>query len=318
MRFLHPHFLWLLLILLPLALLLSQKKVAPALRFSALGAARDAAKKQRSKPGRMHFFLRLIGVALLIFALARPQYGESTTEVKASGIDILLAVDTSGSMAALDFQLDDKAANRLAVVKKVVRDFIEKRPNDRIGLLAFSGLPYLVSPLTLDHQWLLERLDVLTTKTIKEDGTAIGSAIGAAVNRLREREAKSKIIILLTDGVNNTGKITPFIAAEAAEAMQIKVYTVGVGSKGDAPFPVEDTFGRKRLVYQRVDIDEATLQRATDTASLKKIYDEINMMEKTTHTISRFDNYSELFPFLLVLFFIISGVELLRTTRRIP
>ncbi len=329
MRFLHPDFLWLLFILLPLAFLFSQKKAVPALRFSTIGIARDIAKKQKGNLGKASLFLRLIGITLLIFALARPQYGESTTEIKASGIDILLAVDTSGSMGAMDFHLDNKAANRLAVVKKVVRDFIEKRPNDRIGLLAFSGLPYLVSPLTLDHEWLLERLDVLTTKTIKEDGTAIGSAIGTAVNRLRERQAKSKIVILLTDGVNNAGKVPPLIAAEAAEALKIKVYTIGVGSKGDAPFPVEDSFGRKRLIYQKVDIDEATLQavakktgalyfRATDTASLEKIYSEINTMERTTHKISRFENYTELFPFFLLFFFIVSGIELVLAIRRIP
>ncbi len=329
MRFVNPAFLWLLFFLLPLAFFFCKKSVVPALRFSTIDIARNIARGQRLNMDKAHFFLRLFGLALLIVALARPQYGRSTTETEASGIDILLAVDISGSMKALDFRLDTRAVNRLAVVKKVVRDFVYQRPNDRIGLIAFSGLPYLVCPLTLDHQWLLQRLDAIQTGAIQEEGTAIGSAIGSAVNRLRKREAKSKIIILLTDGANNRGRIPPLVAAEAAEALKIKVYTIGAGSRGDVPFPVIDPFGQQRLIYKRADIDEETLQqvakktgalyfRATDTTSLEKIYNEINTMETTTKKIARFENYRELFPYLLLLFFLLVGIESRLAMRRIP
>ncbi len=264
MRFVHPALLWLLLVLLPLIFFFCKKSVVPALRFSTVDIARNMTKGQKLDMDTARFVLRLLGLALLIIALARPQYGKSITEIEASGIDILLAVDISGSMKALDFRLDNRAVNRLAVVKKVVREFVDKRPNDRIGLIAFSGLPYLVCPVTLDHQWLLQRLDALTTGAIQEEGTAIGSAIGTAVNRLHKKEAKSKIVILLTDGDNNSGKVPPVVAAEAAEALKIKVYTIGVGSKGDVPFPVTDPFGQQRLIYTRVDIDEKTLQQVAE------------------------------------------------------
>ncbi len=329
MRFLHPDILWLLLFLLPLAFLFRKKDAAPALRFPTVDIAKTVVRKQKFQLGKAGFLLRLLGLSLLVIALARPQYGESTTEIKASGIDILLAVDLSSSMKAMDFQLDNKPVNRLTVVKKVIRAFIEERPNDRIGLLAFSGLPYLVSPLTLDHQWLLQRLDALQIGNIDEEGTAIGSAIGAAVNRLNKRKAKSKVIILLTDGVNNSGKVPPLVAAEAAEALKIKVYTIGAGSKGDVPFPVKDSFGRQRLIYQQADIDEETLQqvakttgalyfRATNTNSLEKIYNEINSMEKTTKKIFKFENYNELFPYTIFLFFLVAAIETFLATRRIP
>jgi Ca-activated chloride channel homolog len=181
--------------------------------------------------------LRLLVLALLILGLARPQFGRGTTEVDASGIDIVLAVDVSGSMEALDFELAGRPVSRIEVVKQVVSRFIEDRPNDRIGLVAFAGRPYLVSPLTLDHDWLQQRLDQVRIGMV-EDGTAIGSAIASSVNRLREQEAKSRIVILLTDGMNNAGKVPPALAAEAAESLGIKVYTIGAGTRGNAPMPV--------------------------------------------------------------------------------
>ena len=164
--------------------------------------------QEKLRPGNILLLLRLGVLALLILALAGPQLGSSTTEIKASGIDILLAVDVSGSMEAMDFTLDGKPANRLAVVKKVVDEFIEQRPNDRIGLLAFAGRPYLVSPLTLDHEWLRKRLESIEIGMV-EDGTAIGSAIGSGTNRLRDQKSKSRLLILLTDGMNNAGSVPP-------------------------------------------------------------------------------------------------------------
>jgi Ca-activated chloride channel family protein len=159
--------------------------------------------------------------------------------VQASGIDIVLALDVSGSMQAMDFKVDGQPANRIDIVKTIVAKFIEDRPNDRIGIVAFAGAPYLVSPLTLDHDWLEQNLSRVQTAGV-EDGTAIGSAIATCVNRLRDTPAKSKIVVLLTDGMNNSGKISPIAAAEAAKALGVKVYTIAAGVRGDAPVPVKD------------------------------------------------------------------------------
>ncbi len=328
MRFLHPELLWLLALLPVLAYLRGVWGAAPALIFSSTSVAASLSGAKRSRIGALNFVLRLAALFLLILAIARPQLGNSTTEIEASGIDILLAVDVSGSMEAMDFTLGGKPVNRLAVVKKVVDEFIDQRPNDRIGLLAFGGRPYLVSPLTLDHNWLRKRLESLAIGMV-EDGTAIGSAIGSGTNRLRDRKSKSRILILLTDGMNNAGRIPPLVAAEAAETLNIKVYTIGAGTRGEAPIPVTDNFGRRRLIRAAVDIDEKTLSkvaemtgalyfRATDTASLTKIYDEINKMETTTRTMKKFENYRDLFPFLILGIFMVLGLEMYRTQTRVP
>jgi Ca-activated chloride channel family protein len=328
MRFLHPELLWLFALLPLVAFLYSRRGAAPALLFSTTSIAAKVGGGRKAQPGKLGFALRLISLGLLILCIARPQLGTSTTEIEASGIDILLTVDVSGSMKAMDFTLGGKPTNRLEVVKMVVDQFIEERPNDRIGLLAFAGRPYLVSPLTLDHSWLRKRLESLRIGMI-EDGTAIGSAIGSGINRLRDRKSKSKILILLTDGVNTAGRIPPIAAAEAAETLGIKVYTIGAGTKGEAPMPVTDGFGRKRLVQVQVDIDEKTLTdvaqltgaiyfRATDTASLEKVYAEINKMETTTRTIKKFENYRELFPYLLLIMLLVLGAELYQSRKRMP
>ncbi len=328
MRFLYPELLWLLALLPMLALIRGKCGPAPALVFSTTSLLASMAEGRKARPGRLLATLRLLALALLILACARPQQGNTTTEIEASGIDILLAVDVSGSMEALDFTLQGRAANRLDVVKSVIRQFIEQRPNDRIGLLAFSGRPYMVSPLTLDHDWLLQRLDALAIGMV-EDGTAIGSAIGVGLSRLQDPAAKSRILILLTDGINNAGAVPPLVAAEAAEALGIKIYTIGAGTKGEAPMPVVDAFGRKRLVQVKVDIDDETLGqvaaltgahyfRATDTKSLEKVYDEINNMETTTRIIKKFENYRELFPWLVAAALFFLGGELLLSRHRLP
>jgi Ca-activated chloride channel family protein len=328
MRFLHPEFLWLLALLPFLALIHGRRGAAPALTFSSTSLAASLATAKKARPGTLLLLLRLVVLFLLILALARPQQGSSTTEIEASGIDILLAVDVSGSMEAMDFTLDGKPTDRLDVVKKVVEEFIDQRPNDRIGLLAFGGRPYLVSPLTLDHNWLKKRLASLQIG-VAEDGTAIGSAIGSGTNRLRDKKSKSRILILLTDGMNNSGRIPPLVAAEAAETLGIKVYTIGAGSRGEAPMPVTDAFGRKRLIRARVDIDEETLKkvaeltgaryfRATDTASLGKIYKEINGMETTTRTIKKFEHYRELFPFFILAGLTLLFAEIVIARRKLP
>jgi len=228
--------------------------------------------------------------------------------VQASGIDIILAVDVSRSMLAEDFTIGSARSNRLEAVKQVTEKFIESRRNDRIGIVAFAGRPYLVSPLTLDHDWLLQNLERLRIGLV-EDGTAIGSAIASSANRLKERESKSKIIVLLTDGDNNAGKVTPATAAEAAKALGIKVYTIGAGTRGYAPVPVP-MFGR--IVYRdvKVEVDEETLKqiaqiadgqffRATDSKSLQQIFDQIDKLEKSTVELSQFKQYRELFPWVL-------------------
>jgi Ca-activated chloride channel family protein len=212
-------------------------------------------------------------------------------------------------MQALDFTVDNYRVNRIAVVKSVVSRFIDERPNDRIGLIAFAAAPYIVSPLTLDHDWLLQNLERINVG-IGDDGTAIGSAIAAAVNHLRTTTAKSKVVILLTDGVNNSGKISPLAAAEAARALGVRVYTIGVGVRGKAPIPVRDEAGKIHVIMANVDVDEKTLQavanetggqfyRATDTNSLQKIYDQINRYETSAQTIQKFEHVEELYSWTL-------------------
>ncbi len=327
-RFAYPQLLWLLAILPLLVFFRGKHGPAPALLFSTTSIAGLIADGRKSRPGRLPTILRMLCLALLILALARPQFGNTTTTIKASGIDILLAVDVSGSMEARDFTLNGEPASRLEVVKNVVARFIRQRPNDRIGLIAFAGRPYLVCPLTLDHDWLQKRLDTLKTGMI-EDGTAIGSAIASGSNRLRASKAKSRILILLTDGMNNGGKIAPLTAAEAAETLGIKIYTIGAGTRGEAPMPMIDQFGRKRMVMVQVDIDEKTLRqvakqtgaqyfRAVNTRSLEKIYKEINKMETTTRKIKHFTMYRELFRYPLLSALLLLGLELIFTTRRLP
>ena len=260
-RFLHPFWLWLLLLLPLLALWRGRKGPVAAIEYSNTALARQVARQARSRSGRWLNTLRLASIALLVVALARPQLGRSSTVVQASGVDIMLALDVSGSMEALDFKLSGQPANRVDVVKSVVAKFIEARPNDRIGMVAFAGAPYLVSPLTLDHDWLLQNLDRVRIGIV-EDGTAIGSAIAIGVNRLRDQPGKSKVLVLLTDGQNNAGKVTPQTAAEAARAMGVKVYTIGAGVRGEAPMPVTDAFGNHRMVMAKVDVDEDSLRRS--------------------------------------------------------
>lgn len=330
-RFLNPEFLWLLALLPLIAMWRGRKGRVAAVEYSNVAIARTVARETRSRPARWTTMLRLLVPTLLILGLARPQYGQGRSEVQASGVDLMLAVDVSGSMEALDFTLNGQPANRLDCVKSVVSKFVEARPNDRIGLVAFAGAPYLVSPLTLDHEWLKQNLDRVRIGLI-EDSTAIGSALATSVNRLRDQPSKSKIVVLLTDGMNNAGKVAPQTAAEAAKAMGVKVYTIGAGAQGEAPVPVKDQFGNQRIVMAKVDVDEAALKkiadetggkffRATDTDSLHKIYAEIDRMEKTTHQVKKFSKYRELFALAVVPGLMLLGLTLgLEQTRfrRLP
>ena len=217
-----------------------------------------------------------------------------------------------GSMLAEDFTIGGERANRLEAVKQVTQKFIEGRPNDRIGIVCFAGRPYLVSPLTLDHDWLLQNLERVRIGLV-EDGTAIGSAIASAANRLKDKEAKSKIVVLLTDGDNNAGKVTPVTAAEAAKALGIKVYTIGAGTRGYAPMPVQDILdaatdlsqnvkvgrGRGRRLKKIAEIDGRKFYRATDTKTLKQIFEQIDKLEKSTVELNQYKQYRDLFPWFL-------------------
>lgn len=307
--FAQPGWLLLLLLVPLLAYLKGRKGGVPALIFSSTAPLRALGNEARSRAGQLQAGLFFCALALLITALARPQAGKSMSRSEASGIDIMVLIDVSKSMLAEDFTIGGQRANRLETIKAVTQRFIEKRPNDRIGIVAFAGKPYLVSPLTLDHDWLFENLERVKIGLV-EDGTAIGSAIAAGCNRLKERPAKSKVLILLTDGDNNAGKVPPETAAEAAKALGIKVYAIGAGSRGLAPFPFMDPFGR--TVYQNVnvefneaglkkvaDIAEGKFYRATDTRSLENIYGEIDRLEKTTVELTKYRQYRDLFPWFV-------------------
>jgi Ca-activated chloride channel homolog len=310
LRFLQPEWFWL-LALLPLVMLWRGRRgPVAAIEYSHVGLMREVARPSSSRIGRWVWLFPLLGAALMIAGLARPQRTHSRTEVTANGIDIVLALDVSGSMQALDFLIDGRRVNRIEVVKSVVARFIDQRPGDRIGMIAFAGGPYLVSPITLDHDWLQQNLERVNVGA-GDDGTAIGSALAASVNRLRLTPAKSKVVILLTDGMNNTGKIPPIAAAEAAKVMGVKVYTIGVGVHGKAPIPVKDELGNVHVIMAKVDVDEKTLQavadatggkfyRATDTDSLQQIYDQINRLERTAQTVQKFEHVEELYSWALL------------------
>jgi Ca-activated chloride channel family protein len=272
--------------------------------------------RRRSRAGDFLTGLLYLALISLIVALARPQEGKTITRTQASGVDIMLVIDVSRSMLAEDFTIGGQRANRLEAVKQVTETFIRERPNDRIGIVAFAGRPYLVSPLTLDHDWLRQNLE-RTRIGLVEDGTAIGSALAAASNRLKDKESKSKLVVLLTDGDNNMGRVSPATAAEAAQALGIKVYTIGSGSRGNAPYPVGDAFGR--TVYRQipVEFDEEILKqiaattggsyfRATDTQSLQGIFSEIDELEKSEVEIQKVEQYKDLFPW-----FVLAGAVLL-------
>lgn len=302
---------WLALVLLvPLALRAARRPLRrAALRFPSLGVLRTVAPRGAGRRRLVLLALRAGVLVLIAVALARPQTGTAATKVHREGVDVMLAVDISGSMLAEDFTVGDARANRLQAVKSVVEEFVAARPEDRIGLVVFAARPYTQSPLTLDHGWLLQNLARAEIGMI-EDGTAVGSALATAVNRLRPSTATSKFVVLLTDGQSNAGRITPQTAAEAAAALGIKVYTVGAGTRGMAPYPTKDLFGNKVYRPMEVDIDEDTLKkiatttharyfRATDTPTLREIYAEIDRSEKTAFEAPLYLDYTELYPWLV-------------------
>lgn len=302
MQFAYPYLLWLLVLLVPIVgyYIWRTMRGGATIQISSLDALKQAPRTIRYYLRHLPFVLRATAFALLVVALARPQDVERLAHTDTEGIDIMLSIDVSGSMLARDFKPD-----RITAAKEVAGAFIADRYGDRIGLVAFAGEAFTQSPLTTDQGTLQTLLSRIRSGLI-EDGTAIGNGLATAINRLRESDAKSKVIILLTDGVNNRGSITPMTAAEIAKAQGMRVYTIGVGTEGMAPYPALDMFGQMTFVQQKVEIDEKTLTtiaemtggryfRATDKEKLKAIYDEINRMERSKVEVSEHVTYHELF-----------------------
>ncbi len=317
----QPEWLWLLLLIPLLAVLLGRTNRISAMLFPSTHVARAFSKKKSQNPMRWLFRLRFLALALLILALTRPMIGHQHKEIQAKGIDIILALDVSSSMNALDFRLKGREVRRIEAVKAAVEQFTKDRPDDRIALLMFAAKPYLMSPLTLDHDFLLDRLYRIDTGII-EDGTAIGTALARSIRRLHHRDAESRVVILLTDGENNRGNITPVQAAQTAVPLGIKVYTIGAGTKGLAKVLVKDQFGREFVDRQEVRIDEETLEeiaeltggryfRATDLGELENVYKEIDQLEKSTQAIQGFTVDRELFPYFLAAALLIVLLEII-------
>jgi len=308
-----------------------RKDTAPSFRFS---DQRFFSAIRPSLKIRLKTYLPYVRypiVILFFLALARPVSILEESHVRQEGIDIVLAIDCSSSMLAEDFVINRRRQNRLAVVKPVVQDFVRDRDGDRIGIVAFARRAYMVCPLTLDYEWLITNLERVEVGLI-EDGTAVGSAIASSLLRLKDSTAKSKVVILLSDGVNNAGRVDPLAAAEAAKALGIKIYTIGVGTKGLVPFPATDFWGRKRYRKIRIDVDEGLLAqiaadtggqyfRATDTDTLRQIYKAIDLLEKTTVEEYGYRHYKELFYlFLIPALLVLVGEVIVRYTvvRTIP
>lgn len=305
--FAHPRF-FLLFLLLPFMIwwqVSKKKKANPALRLTTLKGIGEVKPSWRVQLRPVMFILRLVGLAALIVALARPQTSNVKENIESEGIDIVLSLDVSGSM-----QAEDLKPNRIEAAKKVALEFVEERPTDRVGLVVFAGESFTQVPITIDHNVLKEQLQQIKSGLL-QDGTAIGMGLATGVDRLRTSKAKSKILILLTDGVNNTGLIDPSTALEIAKTYGVRVYTIGIGTEGEAPYPVQTPMGTQTRMMP-VQIDEALLKkiadetggkyyRATSNKSLREIYSEIDKLEKTKIEISSYKRYAELFfPFALI------------------
>jgi Ca-activated chloride channel homolog len=312
MTFGHPYLLLLLLLLPVLAWLKGRRGQPPAFLYSSVRLLGGITRANRSRAGSFLAALRWLTLALLIIALSQPRLTQSEQRITASGVDIVVTLDLSGSMRAEDFELARKRVNRLIIAKDVLKKFIENRRSDRIGLVAFASEAYIAAPLTLDHDFLLQNLERLQIGSIDESQTAIGSALSTAINRLRELRSKSKIVILMTDGQNNAGKVAPLTVAEAAKTLGVKVYTIGVGTRGMAPTPVgRNPFTGETIFEPRpVDIDEETLQkvadmtrgkyyRADNAQKFQAIYAEIDKLEKTEAEVKKYAHHRELLGWFL-------------------
>lgn len=312
-EFYSPYYL-LLLLLVPVLIWYYErrrKNIEPRMIFPSGEILKQTRWTLRTIYARYNYVTRILIFILIVFALARPRAGTKKQIIHTEGIDIVLAIDISTSMQAMDF-----TPNRLEAAKKIAIDFVRGRISDRIGVISFAGESFTQCPLTIDYNIVIRSLHNLNFATQEWDGTAIGNAIATAVNRLKSSKAKSKVVILLTDGVNNTGEIDPKTAAQLAKTFNIKIYTIGAGTKGTANYPVITPFG-KRVVPMKVEIDEELLKeiasitggkyfRATDNQTLKQIYEKINKLEKSRIEVKEFINYKELFVYFVLGAFLLS------------
>jgi len=307
---LHPWMLLLILLVPPLLWFRYAGRRQSALRFSDGRALRALPASWVTYARHLLPILYAAGLMLLVVAMARPQKGLDESRTTREAIDIVLLIDVSSSMLAEDFFIEGRRVNRMEVCLHAAKEFIQRRRDDRISVIAFAGVPYVMSPLTFDHGWLLQQVNRIEIAMVR-DGTAIGSAIASGLNRLRDSEAESKVIVLLTDGVNNAGTLSPENAARAAAALGVRVHAIGAGTQTHAPFPVRDPFGGRRYVQQLAVFDEVQLRRiaditggayfhAHDTEALGRIYAEIDALERTEIEVEEFTRYEERFmPFLL-------------------
>jgi len=317
-EFAHPGYLYLLLGIIPFVLwyVFRHSKLQPDLRISSVTPVKSVSKSTKVTLRHLLFILRMTALVFIIIILARPQSTERQEKTTTEGIDIVLAIDISGSMLARDFTPD-----RLEAAKDVAIEFISGRPYDRIGLVVFSAESFTQCPLTTDHAVLINLFKDIKSGII-EDGTAIGLGLSNAVKRLKDSEAKSKVIILLTDGMNNTGSVDPLTAAEIAKTFGIRVYTIGVGMKGMAPYPFKDVFGRTVIQKVPVEIDEPTLQeiadmtngnyfRATNNEKLRQIYTEIDKLEKSKIDVKEYSRKQEEYRFYAGIALLLLLIEML-------
>ena len=306
MKFAHPEFFWLLLVVPVMAYFhfWRESRRTSDFRFPAVALLQSLDKTMRVRLRHLPFVLRVLAVGLLVVVLARPQKFDAETKRKVEGVDIILCMDMSTSMLA-----EDLKPNRVEAAKKVAQEFVQGRTTDRIGIVPFQAVSWTQCPLTTDISVVVNIIGDLRSGMV-EDGTAIGMALATSLNRLRESEAKSKVVVLLTDGQNNRGELDPVTAGQAAQALGIRVYTTGVGTRGYAPYPIETVFG-KRYQNVPVTIDEDMLKeiatltggkyfRATDEKILRQVYQEIDKLERTKIDVEEYRRVAEVFsPYLL-------------------
>ena len=317
----------LVLILIPLLLAYFwyeyRRQDGTSFKFSSLFLMRQLESTWRGRWSFLPWVLRVLVLVLLLIALAGPRKLLSQSKLASEGIDIVLALDVSGSMSAEDYVINAHRISRLDIIKSTVENFVQQRTNDRLGLIVFGSQAYTVCPLTTDHEWLLENLRQVRIGLI-EDATAIGSGIATSLLRLKDSKAKTRIIVLLTDGANNSGTIQPLDAAKMAQALGVKIYTIGAGTTGLVPFPVTDEFGNKHYEQAQFDFDEDTLKkiammtggdyfRAADTDSLQRCYAQIDKLEKTKIEEKGYKQYEPLFGYFVDASLVLLVLELILT-----
>ena len=323
MTWAHPYFFLLLLLLPLLAWLKGRRGLPPAFLYSSVKLVEGLTRARRSQAGNILTALRWLALAVFVAALAQPRLSKSTTEVKASGIDIVVALDLSGSMTTQDYVEGDQRVDRFDLAKSVLIKFVKERPNDRIGLVVFAAQAFIASPMTLDHDYLLENIDRLQIGTINSDATAIGDGLMTTLNRLRELKSKSRIVVLMTDGGNNSGKIDPITATEAARTLGVKIYTIGLGNRElveqmNLPasyLPDEDT------LQKIAQLTGGVFYRADSSEKLNSIYDQIDKLEKSEAVVSKYTQYKDLFSWFILAGFLLLLVEIVlgqTVLRRLP